>query len=112
MDYKRRHMIKIGTVISLMASTGLISFAQANEWNKAAFDGKSLDDVLKALGSTLTNKYAEGYPGRRYYGGNIIIDKIENLCKERALKLFKLKYRKIIYLETNPKNSLYVDTNT
>ena len=47
-------------------------------------------DVLKALGSKLTNKYAEGYPGKRYYGGNSVIDKVENLCKERALRLFKL----------------------
>jgi glycine hydroxymethyltransferase len=46
---------------------------------------------LKALGSKLTNKYAEGYPGKRYYGGNEIIDKVENLCIDRALKLFKLK---------------------
>ena len=45
-------------------------------------------DVLEALGSELTNKYAEGYSGARYYGGNEIADKIENLCKERALKLF------------------------
>lgn len=45
-------------------------------------------DVLEALGSELTNKYAEGYPGARYYGGNEISDKIENLAKERALKLF------------------------
>lgn len=48
-------------------------------------------DVLKALGSELTNKYAEGYPGKRYYGGNTIIDKVETICQERALKLFKLK---------------------
>jgi glycine hydroxymethyltransferase len=47
-------------------------------------------DVLEALGSELTNKYAEGYSKLRYYGGNEIIDKIENLCKKRALKLFKL----------------------
>lgn len=47
-------------------------------------------DVLEALGSELTNKYAEGYPGKRYYGGNEIVDKIEELCKERALHLFKL----------------------
>ncbi len=47
-------------------------------------------DVLEALGSELTNKYAEGYSGHRYYGGNEVIDKIENLCKERALKLFNL----------------------
>ena len=48
-------------------------------------------DILSALGSELTNKYAEGYPGKRYYGGNTIIDKVETLCQERALKLFKLK---------------------
>ena len=47
-------------------------------------------DVLKALGSKLTNKYAEGYPGKRYYGGNDVVDKIEDLCIQRALKLFKL----------------------
>ena len=59
--------------------------------NLIASENYVSDDVLKALGSNLTNKYAEGYPGKRYYGGNIIIDKVENLCKERALKLFKLK---------------------
>ncbi|HEY4499285.1 MAG TPA: serine hydroxymethyltransferase, partial [Candidatus Paceibacterota bacterium] len=47
-------------------------------------------DVLEALGSELTNKYAEGYPGARYYGGNEVIDKVESLCRERALKLFGL----------------------
>ena len=51
-------------------------------------------DVLQALGSELTNKYAEGYPGKRYYGGNKIIDKVENLCIDRALKLFKLNKEK------------------
>lgn len=47
-------------------------------------------DVLTALGSVFNNKYAEGYPGRRYYGGNTVIDKIEDLCRKRALKLFHL----------------------
>ncbi len=47
-------------------------------------------DVLTALGSELTNKYAEGYPGARYYGGNKIIDQVETLCQKRALKLFGL----------------------
>ena len=46
--------------------------------------------VRECLGSTLTNKYSEGYPGARYYGGNQVIDKIENLTKERALALFRL----------------------
>jgi len=45
-------------------------------------------DVAAALGSVLTNKYAEGYPGARYYGGNEIIDQIETLCQKRALELF------------------------
>ncbi len=48
-------------------------------------------DILTALGSIFTNKYAEGYPGKRYYGGNKVIDKVESLAIARALKLFKLK---------------------
>lgn len=47
-------------------------------------------DVLTALGSELTNKYAEGYPNKRYYGGNTIVDQIEMLCIKRALDLFNL----------------------
>jgi glycine hydroxymethyltransferase len=47
-------------------------------------------DVLDALGSELTNKYAEGYAGKRYYGGNEVVDKIETLAIERALKAFGL----------------------
>lgn len=46
--------------------------------------------VLDCLGSILTNKYAEGIPGRRYYGGNEVVDKIENLCIDRALKAYGL----------------------
>ncbi len=48
-------------------------------------------DVLTALGSIFDNKYAEGYPFARYYGGQVNVDKLETLCQERALKLFKLK---------------------
>jgi len=46
--------------------------------------------VLEANGSIFTNKYSEGYPGRRYYGGNEEIDKLENLCRKRALEAFCL----------------------
>ncbi|CAD7976265.1 unnamed protein product [Amoebophrya sp. A25] len=46
--------------------------------------------VMQCLGSVLTNKYSEGQPGARYYGGNEIIDQIEELCKERAMKAFSL----------------------
>merc|ERR1711959_332011 len=46
--------------------------------------------VMECLGSALTNKYSEGQPGARYYGGNEVIDKLENLCKQRALQAFSL----------------------
>ncbi len=47
-------------------------------------------NVLQALGSELTNKYSEGYPGKRYYAGNSVIDEIEILAQERARKVFRL----------------------
>lgn len=65
------------SVVNLIASENIVS-----------------QDVLEALGSELTNKYAEGYPGRRYYGGNEVVDKIESLCQQRALKLFELSSEK------------------
>jgi len=46
--------------------------------------------ILKVLGTSLVNKYSEGYPGKRYYPGNAYVDEIEELAKSRALKLFKL----------------------
>jgi len=46
--------------------------------------------VMKAVGSCLMNKYAEGYPNRRYYQGNVNVDQIENLCRQRVLKAFDL----------------------
>ncbi|MFA7252727.1 MAG: serine hydroxymethyltransferase [Candidatus Paceibacterota bacterium] len=49
------------------------------------------EDVLKALGSRFTNKYSEGYPGKRYYKGQTYTDQVEILCQDRALKLFGLK---------------------
>lgn len=45
---------------------------------------------MEANGSILTNKYSEGLPGARYYGGNEYIDELENLCRKRALKAFNL----------------------
>lgn len=50
--------------------------------------------LLEALGSPLANKYSEGYPGKRYYPGNQYYDAIENLARERALKVFKLNPQK------------------
>ena len=45
-------------------------------------------EVMEATGSVLTNKYSEGYPGKRYYGGNLVIDEVEDLARRRACDLF------------------------
>lgn len=51
--------------------------------------------VLEAMGTPLTNKYSEGYPGKRYYGGNEFIDICENLCLERAKKIFGAEHANV-----------------
>ena len=48
--------------------------------------------VMAAMGSVLTNKYAEGYPGHRYYGGCQFVDQVEQIAIDRACKLFGAKY--------------------
>ena len=50
------------------------------------------EQVKQAVGSCLTNKYAEGYPGKRYYGGCEIVDEVETLAIDRAKKLFGVEY--------------------
>src|SRR5687767_1506266 len=51
--------------------------------------------VMHAMGSPLTNKYAEGYPGARYYGGCIFHDQIEDLARDRAKKLFGCRFANV-----------------
>ena len=51
--------------------------------------------VLEATGSVLTNKYSEGYPGKRYYGGNEVIDRVEDLAKDRVRALFGAEYANV-----------------
>ena len=51
--------------------------------------------VLRATGSVLTNKYSEGYPGKRYYGGNEVIDEVEDLARERIKALFGAEYANV-----------------
>lgn len=51
--------------------------------------------VLEAMGSHLTNKYAEGYPGKRYYGGCEFVDKVENLARDRAKKIFNAEHANV-----------------
>jgi glycine hydroxymethyltransferase len=52
-------------------------------------------EVLRATGSVLTNKYSEGYPGKRYYGGNEVIDQVEDLARERARALFGAEWANV-----------------
>ena len=51
--------------------------------------------VLQATGSVLTNKYSEGYPGKRYYGGNEVIDEVEDLARDRAKRLFGAEHANV-----------------
>ncbi|MGO4243502.1 serine hydroxymethyltransferase, partial [Janibacter sp. RAF20_2_2] len=60
-----------------------------------ASENISSPEVLTALGSTLSNKYAEGYPGRRYYGGCSEVDKAENLAIERAKSLLGAEHANV-----------------
>lgn len=53
------------------------------------------DEVMRAMGSCLTNKYAEGYPGRRYYGGCQVVDQVESLAIERIKQLFGAEYANV-----------------
>lgn len=61
---------------------------QSNGLQLIASENFASPDVMAATGSVLTNKYSEGYPGKRYYGGNAIIDDVESLAIERVKKLF------------------------
>lgn len=60
-----------------------------------ASENFTLPEVMEVMGSILTNKYAEGYPGKRYYGGCEFVDEIENLAIERCKKLFKCKFANV-----------------
>jgi glycine hydroxymethyltransferase len=68
---------------------------QANSINLIASENHASRAVLEAQSSVLTDKYAEGYPGHRYYGGCVYIDTIEDLAVERAKKLFKAEHANV-----------------
>src|ERR671926_1178740 len=65
---------------------------QANGLELIASENFVSEAVLEAAGSVFTNKYAEGYPGKRYYGGCEFTDMVENLARDRAKKLFGAEY--------------------
>ena len=65
---------------------------QANTIQLIASENFVSEDIKRAMGSCLTNKYSEGYPGARYYGGCEIIDKIESYCQQKWQEVFKTDY--------------------
>lgn len=84
-----RHDSKAAQILRLEAER------QASTINLIASENHASRAVLEAQSSVLNDKYAEGYPGHRYYGGCIYIDEIENLAVERAKKLFKAEHANV-----------------
>lgn len=68
---------------------------QRNKIELIASENFVSDSVMEAMGSYMTNKYAEGYPGHRYYGGCEYVDIVENLARDRAEKLFNAEYANV-----------------
>ncbi len=77
-DIIRREVERQNTTVQLIASENFTSRA-----------------VLEAQGSVLTNKYSEGYPGKRYYGGNFVVDDAEDLARQRACELFGAEHANV-----------------
>ena len=76
----------------------LIKAENKRQWSKInliASENIASKDVMRAMGSCLTNKYAEGYPGARYYSGCEVVDKVEDYCRELACKLFNAEHANV-----------------
>ncbi len=78
---------------------------QEHEMELIASENYASEAVIEALASVLNNKYSEGYPGKRYYGGNQVIDNIETLAIERAKKLFGAEHANVQPLSGSPANA-------
>ena len=78
---------------------------QSEEMELIASENYVSKAVLEAMATVLNNKYSEGYPGRRYYGGNQVIDEAETLAIERAKKLFKAEHVNVQPLSGSPANA-------
>ena len=78
--------------IELKKALNLEKKRQQNNIELIASENYVSKAILELQGSILTNKYAEGYPGKRYYGGCQCVDVVENLARERAKQLFQCEY--------------------
>jgi glycine hydroxymethyltransferase len=77
---------------------------QRNGLEMIPSENHTSQDVLTALGSRLTDKYSEGYPGKRYYGGCEFVDKVENLARDRAKALFGVSHANVQAYSGSPAN--------
>ena len=68
---------------------------QQNGIELIASENFASEAVMEAMGSHLTNKYAEGYPGKRYYGGCYVVDEVENIARDRAKELFGAEHANV-----------------
>lgn len=76
----------------------LIKKENKRQWQKInliASENIASKNVMRAMGSCLTNKYAEGYPGARYYSGCEVVDEVENYCRELACKVFEAEHANV-----------------
>ena len=78
---------------------------QAKEIELIASENYVSKSVLEAMGTVLTNKYSEGYPGKRYYGGNQVIDEVESIAIQRAKRLFSASHVNVQPLSGSPANA-------
>jgi glycine hydroxymethyltransferase len=92
---KDKEIIKLINLERKRRSEGLEMIPSENHASK---------DVLEVLSSILNDKYAEGYPGKRYYGGCEIVDRVETICQERAKKLFDVPYANVQPYSGSPAN--------
>ena len=89
MDFIRQYDPEIGEIMAQELGR------QRRNLELIASENIVSEAVMAAMGSVLTNKYAEGYPGRRYYGGCDYVDQIENVCIERAKRLFGAQFANV-----------------
>ncbi len=98
MEHLRRRDLEVWTIIKQEEER------QASKIRLIASENYTSHAVMEATGSVLTNKYSEGYPGRRYYQGQEHVDQIELLAQERAKKLFGVKYANVQPYSGSPAN--------
>ena len=89
MEFVRQYDPEIGDIMMKELAR------QRNNLELIASENIVSEAVMAAMGSVLTNKYAEGYPGHRYYGGCEYVDMVENICIDRAKKLFGAAYANV-----------------